>query len=212
MSNLISIDDQRSAEIIWGVSAVGTVLTVLVHAATPYGFDSLDEMFAYRRALQTGNLPERIDLREWRRRLRRSQLALGWKLLLFFPFVVFGVMSADSSHSPYRVMLVWMFVIVGIWSFAPLFIASAKIRQLNSELKQLPESVIPAADAQMVPEKWVRFAETSTPTGTFMLAATATVMALVSLVLADLERTWSTATHALPTSGGSWSAPLWWDS
>ena len=90
LSNLNSIDGDKTAEIIWGASLFGFCIATLVTLIRPALFSSTDEFVTYRTAVRTGDLPDGVDLPVWERRLSRSRLAVTLVPWFAFPYLGFG--------------------------------------------------------------------------------------------------------------------------
>jgi len=190
LSNLNSLDDGgRTAEIIWGACAFGTAITALVDLSKPACFASLDEFFAYRTALRTGDLPGRIDVRVWRCHLRRSRIAVALAPAFFLPYLAFGALSADSSQSPHRVLLLWAFVLSASWVLVATIVQGTRIKQLESlvrqqQKRQRSETPTPASRAQQL---WKSNAEASMAERVISTLVASSVVAFLPLLLADLD-------------------------
>jgi hypothetical protein len=113
--------------------------------------------------------------------------------LFVYPVLAFGVMSADSSQSPHRVLLEGLLVSCAIWFFVALCIRGARITRLESEIKKLPlplrcETPTSAqTDSQRVREALRNNAETPLAGRFAAGAAMTSALAFVVLLVADLD-------------------------
>ncbi len=194
LSNLNSLDDStRTAEIIWCACQSGTWLTILADTVIRSSFDSLDQLVAYSAALRTGEVPEDIDTGQWRRRLRHSRIAVVLTPLLVYPVLALGVMSADSSQSPHRVLFEVLLVSCAICLFLALCLRGARITRLEAEIKKRPpplryETPTPVDKSLQRWNDALRDnAETPLARRFTTGAAGASALAFVILVIADLD-------------------------
>jgi hypothetical protein len=194
LSNLNSLDDgDITAEVIWGACLFGYCISALVTSIRPALFSSADEFVTYRTALRTGNLPEEVDLPVWERRLSRSRLETVLRMWFAFPYLGFGALSADSSQTQYRVFLLCMFALSGIWVLTRVFMRTARIKQLESAVRQRqnrqrPEPVAPADKTMPSVERhWRSNAEAPMAERLLTTAVATTALAFVPLLLADLD-------------------------
>ena len=180
LSNLNSLDDgNRTAEIIWGACLVGTCISVIA---------DLSRSPSFEKALRTGNLTDGIDVTEWRHRLTRSSVAAWLTPLYAFPYLVFGALSADSSRSHYRVLLIGLFALSAIWIVAAARKRITRIKHLQSAVRQRNVPVSPKEPAMPRMEKWWRSNAESSWAGRLVSTVVATsVIAFVPVALADLD-------------------------
>ncbi|WP_179474055.1 hypothetical protein [Mycolicibacterium vinylchloridicum] len=180
LSNLNSLDDgSRTAEIIWGACLVGATVTVIGDSVRCPLLDT---------ALRTGNLPDEIELADWRRRLIRSRVGAALTPWFATAYLGFGALSADSSRSPHRVLLLWVFGLGIIWVFVAVHKRTTRIRQLELAIRQRREAATPAKPTVPAEERrWRSNAETPMAGRITMTAVVGTAMAFVVLLVADLD-------------------------
>jgi hypothetical protein len=134
--DLGSLDSSsQAAKLIWTACLVGAVVTVGVELGVRPKFGSLEQLAAYNRALQTGELPPGIDPDVWRRWLRRSgwmQVALWWT----WWFVIFGWLLSVGSQSAYHWLPASAFSLLAIWGFVAWCRRNFRIRRLAAEVKR----------------------------------------------------------------------------
>jgi hypothetical protein len=200
LSNLNTLDDgSRTAEIIWGACVFGYCTSALIELIRPALFSSTDEFVTYRTALRTGHLPDGVDLPVWDRRLSRSRLAITVVPWFALPYLGFGALSADSSNTRYRVSLLWIFVTCGIGVLAWVFRRIARIKQLESTVRQRqerqrPEPVVPVEPAApasramvRLQKQWKSNAETPMTQRIVTMIVVSGTLAFIALLLADLD-------------------------
>jgi hypothetical protein len=193
LSNLNSRDDVTTADVIWGAIFFGFVIATLVSLIRPALFASTDEFVTYRTALRSGDLPDGVNLAVWERRLSRSRLAVVLLPWIALPYLGFGALSADSSMSPYRVLLLWTFALATIWVFVSTFKRIACIKQLESTIRQRQKQSLPEpaarADKTMsrMERQWRSNAEASWAERLISMAIAMSALAFVPLLLADLD-------------------------
>lgn len=193
LSNFNSPDDGRTPEIIWGACLIGASITVLVTLVRPVLFDSRNEFLDYSIALRTGILPDGIDLGVWQRRLARSRLAVMLVPWFTFPFLFFGVLSADSSQFRYRAVLLGMFTVCAIWVLVVVYKRTARIKQLESAVRQRQEEQCPAPTAPApvtmpwLEKQWRSNAATPMAERFISMVVMTSVFAFLLVLLADLD-------------------------
>jgi hypothetical protein len=144
-------------------------------------------------ALRTGSLPDGIALAGWRRRLIRSRIVAALTPWFALVYLGFGALSADSSHSPYRVLLLCLFGLCTIGVFVAAHKRTARIKRLESAMRQRQERRRPGPVAPARPtmprdeRRWRSNAETPLAGRIFMTAVMTTVMSFVVLLVADLD-------------------------
>jgi hypothetical protein len=177
----------RSTEIIWGACLAGAAITMAADAGVHRRFSSAEELLTYNRALKTGDLPEGIDVRQWRRRLRRSRLVIALAGVLVYPIVSIGCMSGASSHAAYHALPQWGFALVGVVSFAGACRRGTRIGGLESALKRRQPRRRSGSVKLNEQERWHLFAETSLAARIAIAAAVGTLLAFAALLLGDLD-------------------------
>ena len=211
MSMLNAADDSPpTMEIIWGASAAASVVTVLVDATTPRLLGSLDELARYSSALRTGKPPSGIDRPLWQKRIRRSRAATAATWMLLCPFIGFGILSADSSPSPYRRPALWILAIIGAGVSAVLLRHSTRTRRLGLALNECHDQMyskeVAVAPSVMdwVQGRWRDNAETSRARRVAGMLSSAITIAFLVLLVADLDSIVygeSTASHFIWAGG-----------
>ena len=146
---VLSLNTPESADRIamfFGIACVmgaGVTAGVDHHVQTRFG--SVEQLKAYRRALRTGDLQQGIELDEWRRWLRGSELWNGAAAVCAGPFLLFGGMSSGDSQSAYRWVAVAAFTLLLVWGFVALSRRGARIKRLTAEVKRHQDSLNRAA-------------------------------------------------------------------
>ena len=186
MLNLNALDSgSRSAKFIWSACLVWAALSVLADLGLRSKFSSIEQRRTYLAALRTGELPPSVDAEEYGRWLGRSTMAhatapFAWGLPLWF-----GVFSSLSSQSAYGRITVWGFVllsVVGAVVWCRRFLHLGRLRAALEPPAAIVEKEATVADTPE--EAWLTVSPVARVLG---LATTGFTMALLALVLADLD-------------------------
>jgi len=94
---------------VWVACGVGFYLTLWAGLAVHGKFDSIEEFTTYRRALRSGELPEAVDVVQWRRWLRTSLWANAAAASCGSPFLYLGLVSSIDSDAHYHWVPAWSF-------------------------------------------------------------------------------------------------------
>jgi len=123
---------------VWVACGVGFYLTLWADLAVHGKFDSIEEFTTYRRALRSGELPEVIDVVQWRRWLRTSLWANAAAAICGSPFLYLGLLSSIDSDAHYHWVPVWSFMSLSAACSNALVLRAVRLTRLRADVKKLP--------------------------------------------------------------------------
>lgn len=129
--------------------AVGAACTAAADHRLHRRFDSVEQLTTYRRALRTGKLPNDIgavELDDWRRWLRGSEVANGLISLWVSPFVLMAFLVSLGSESPYHWLASAAFGGLFLWGAFVLVQRGTRIKQLKAAARRRQASARPVGN------------------------------------------------------------------
>ncbi|WP_133691638.1 hypothetical protein [Mycobacterium sp. BK086] len=123
----------------------------------------------------------------WRSRLSRSRLAAILTPMLAAPYLGFGALSAHSSRSQHRVLLLWMLALGAIWLFVVTHKRLARIRHVQSVTPKPLTSPFPAPPASGFQKQLRSNAETPMAGRIVTTSVMTTATVFLVLLVADLD-------------------------